>query len=143
MGKETEVQRLYLALVCTQALHSTEEIIFGFYRRTPEIGARVQTPIPCFPLVSFSATVFILVNFALVGLLALSVLLICRDTRWARGIITMVAIVEFFNGAAHMTMAAVSGGYFPGAVTAIGLFILSRLTLRATLRPTPTGIHHQ
>jgi hypothetical protein len=134
------MRRLYIALVCTQALHSTEEIITGFYRRTPEIGARIQTVIPSFPLLSMSATVFILLNTALVAVLAASVLLVYRGTRWARCIITTVAIVEFFNGAAHMTAAAVSGGYFPGAASGVVLFILSILVLRSTLRQAPIGV---
>ncbi len=129
------MRRLYLALVCTQVLHSTEEIIFGFNRRTPEIGAWFKIIVPAFPMVSLSTTVFILLNIAIIAILAASILLVYRGTKWARRIITAVAIVEFFNGAAHMTMAAVSGGYFPGAVSAIGLFILAVFTLRAALQP--------
>ncbi len=129
------MRRLYLALVCTQALHSTEEITFGFNRRTPEISAWFKTIVPAFPIVSLSATVFILLNAAVVALLIASVLLVYRGTKWARRIITAVAIVEFFNGAAHMTMAVVSGGYFPGAVSAVGLFILAVFTLRASMQP--------
>jgi hypothetical protein len=120
-----------------QTLHSAEEIIFGFYRRLPELGAWVKSIVPCYPGISFSPSFFILLNISLVAGLFISALLVYRGVKWARGLITAVAIVEFLNGAAHMTGVAVVGGYFPGAVTAVGLFIISILTLRATRRPLP------
>jgi hypothetical protein len=129
------MRRLYLALVCTQTLHSAEEIAFGFYRRTPELGAWFKTIVPAFPIVSLSATVFILLNIALVAFLAASVLLVYRRTKHARVIVTVVGMVEFLNGAAHMTMMVVARGYFPGAASAVILFVLSILVLRASLRP--------
>lgn len=128
------MRRLYLILVCLQALHSAEEIIFGFYRRLPELGVWIKSVLPIYPVISLSATSFILLNISLIIGLFASVLFIYRGVRWGRGLIITVAIVEFFNGAAHMTGAAVVGGYFPGAVTAVALFILSILTLRAALR---------
>lgn len=131
------MRRLYLMLVCMQVLHSAEEIAFGFYRRTPEIGVLVKTIIPWFPIVSFSAPVFILLNIVLALALLATVLSLYRDVRWIRRIVIAVAVIEFINGAAHIAATAVVGGYFPGAVTAVGLFILSILTLRAVLRPLP------
>ncbi|NMC44431.1 MAG: HXXEE domain-containing protein [candidate division Zixibacteria bacterium] len=128
------MRRLYLILVCTQALHSTEEIIFGFYRRLPELGVWAKSIIPIYPVISFSVTTFILLNISLITGLFASVLLVYRGVKWAKRLITVVAVIEFFNGAAHMTGVAVTGGYFPGAVTAVALLILGILTLRAALR---------
>ncbi|MDD4050927.1 MAG: HXXEE domain-containing protein [candidate division Zixibacteria bacterium] len=129
------MRRLYLALVCTQAMHSAEEIAFGFNHRTPELGAWFKTIVPGFPIVSFSTTVFVLLNIAIVAIFAASVLLVYRGTKWAEAIMTIVAIGEFFNGAAHFTMAVIAGGYFPGIVSGVALLILSILVLRSTLRP--------
>ena len=134
------MRRLYIALVCTQALHSAEEIAFGFYRRTPEIGARIQTIIPSFPILSMSATVFILLNIALVAILAASLPFVYRGTKYSRVMVRALGIAEFYNGAAHMTMAVVAGGYFPGAASAVVLFVLSVFVLRSTLRPEPNGV---
>ena len=128
-----EVRHYYLALICLQALHSTEEVLFGFNARLSEITAKIHEIIPVYPVISLSRSSFVLVNIALAVVLVALVPAVSRGGKWIRRFVIMVAVVEFFNGLAHLSMAVIVRGYFPGAPRAIGLLIVDVILFRSAV----------
>ena len=125
-----EVRRYYLGLICLQALHSTEEVLFGFYARLSEITGYTHEIIPVYPVFSISRSSFVFINIVLVAVLFALVPAAYRGGRWIRCFVIMAAVAEFFNGLAHLSMAVIVGGYFPGAMSAIGLLIVAIILFR-------------
>jgi len=111
-------QRVFLILVVLQAAHSVEEYATGLYQVL--VPARFVSG-----LVSDDLAVgFAVINSALVALGFWCYLVPVRSGRpaaraWAWG----WAIVEIGNGAGHVALALLAGGYFPGLLTAPLLFV--------------------
>ncbi|HEU0099906.1 MAG TPA: HXXEE domain-containing protein [Allosphingosinicella sp.] len=117
--------RAFLALILAQAAHSVEEYVFRLYdvlapARYVSSLFGVDRPVG-----------FIIVNAALVlfGLWCWHARV--RQAR-GRGLAWFWALLETANGFAHVALAAMAGGYFPGLATApaligLGLWLALRL----------------
>ncbi|HEX8238881.1 MAG TPA: HXXEE domain-containing protein [Allosphingosinicella sp.] len=121
--------RAFLALILAQAAHSVEEYAFRLY----DVLAPARYVSSLFgidPRIGF-----VIVNSALV-----SFGLWCWAARVrmgrGRGLAWFWALLEIANGCAHIALAAMAGGYFPGLATApllIGLGLGLAVRLRRGL----------
>lgn len=113
-------QKLFLALILTQAVHSVEEYIFGLYEVL--LPARV---------ISGYLSSNLAVGFALANTALIAFAFWCYFARVRRGHPSAMGwawfwtILEAVNGTAHLAYAAARGGYFPGAATAPVLLVLA------------------
>ncbi|HYE27660.1 MAG TPA: HXXEE domain-containing protein [Allosphingosinicella sp.] len=122
----------FLALILAQAAHSVEEYAFRLYDVL--LPARYVSGL--FGLER--QTGFVLVNAALVlfGLWCW-VARIRPGHRGARRLAALWVALELANGGAHVALAIIAGGYFPGLATApllLGLAAWLALALRAPPR---------
>jgi len=117
---ETRSQKLFLALILTQAVHSVEEYIFGLYEVL--LPARVISGY----LSSNLAIGFALANTALIAFAFWCYFARVRSGHpSAMGWAWFWTILEAVNGTAHLAYVAARGGYFPGAATAPVLLVLA------------------
>jgi len=117
---ETRSQKLFLALILTQAVHSVEEYIFGLYEVL--LPARVISGY----LSSNLAVGFALANTALIAFAFWCYFARVRSGHpSAMGWAWFWTILEAVNGTAHLAYVAARGGYFPGAATAPVLLVLA------------------
>jgi len=113
-------QKLFLALILTQAVHSVEEYIFGLYEVL--LPARV---------ISGYLSSNLAVGFALANTALIAFAFWCYFARVRRGHPSAMGwawfwtILEAVNGTAHLAYVAARGGYFPGAATAPVLLVLA------------------
>ena len=120
----------FLMLVLVQAAHSIEEFAFRLW----EVLAPAR-------FVSRALSVDPQVGFAIANIALLLFGLLCwlgpvrRGTAWGRPLMWGWAIVEFANGCAHIALAAVAGGYFPGLYTAPLLILASGWLVARLVRP--------
>jgi Protein of unknown function with HXXEE motif len=128
------VRNIFLALILVQAAHSVEEYVFRLY----DVLAPARYVSGLFgvdPQIGFGIVNVALVSFGLWCWAAR-----VRPGRGsARGLAWFWAAIETANGCAHVALAAMAGGYFPGLATApllIGLGLWLALGLRRLL---PTG----
>jgi hypothetical protein len=124
--------RLYIALALLQAAHSTEEYSTRFYERIREGSSLIHEVLPFVPVFQFSEEFFVTVNLVIIVTILAFIPLIYQGSLVARFQATLLAIIELLNGVAHLTIAAMMGAYFPGALTAPFLIIVSVLLLRRT-----------
>jgi hypothetical protein len=113
-------QKLFLALILTQAAHSAEEYVFRLYDVL--LPARVISGLISDDL----ALGFAVANAALVLLGFWCYFARVRRGRpsWRRWA-WFWTILEAANGSGHLLLAVAEGGYFPGAATALVLLGLA------------------
>jgi hypothetical protein len=127
---EARSSRIFLALVLAQAAHSVEEYAFRLY----DVLAPARYVSSIFGVDRQIG--FLIVNSALVlfGLWCWAARV--RPGRGAaRGLAWFWALLEIANGCAHLALAALAGGYFPGLATApllLGIGGWLAWTLRST-----------
>jgi Protein of unknown function with HXXEE motif len=124
----TFAQRIFLALILAQAAHSVEEYVFRLY----DLLAPARYVSGLFGVDRQLG--FVIANSALVlfGLWCWRAR-VRPGHRSARAFAWFWAVLEIANGCAHVALAALAGGYFPGLATApllIGLGLWLALTLR-------------
>ncbi len=124
----TDARRLFLSLILAQAAHSVEEYFQRLYDVLPP--ARFVSGL----ISSDRAFGFAVVNIAIVGLGFWCYVARVRPRhpsarRWA----WFWTVLEGWNGVMHLSMAALRGGYFPGAWTAPFLLLFAGF-LGAALR---------
>jgi len=127
--KASGITHLYALLAGCQALHSIEEYVTGFYSQYDVISEYVHGFIPAIPVCTISESTFIIFNIIL-NVFLLSMIVPMRKR--LPGLIVFCwgfAIVELTNGLLHLTITIMTGRYFPGTISAIGLLILSILLL--------------
>ena len=102
-----------LVLVLVQACHSIEEFVFRLWEVLPPAGY-VAGALGLDPALGFAFA-----NAALVGF-GLWCWAVPTRRKWAsaRAVMRGWGAVETANGCAHLALAAVAGGYFPGLYTA-------------------------
>ncbi|HYJ82479.1 MAG TPA: HXXEE domain-containing protein [Allosphingosinicella sp.] len=117
--------RAFLALILVQAAHSVEEYAFRLY----DVLAPARYVSSLFGVDRQIG--FVLANGALV---AFGLWCWAARTRRGRGrgLAWFWALIEIANGVAHMALAAMAGGYFPGLATAplllgLGVWLALRL----------------
>ncbi len=126
--------RLFFLLILMQAAHSMEEIAGRLYTWLPWVTGRAHETLTFAPRLSITPEAFITANIVIVLLMLVIGESMRRHKRWAWRIALAVGIIEMFNSGAHLVMAAVIGGYFPGSVSAVGLIIFGAWFLRGRRR---------
>lgn len=122
------VRNLFLALILAQAAHSVEEYVFRLYDVLAP--ARYVSG-----LLGVDRQIgFVVVNSALVLFGLWCWYARVRPGR-GRGLAWFWALLETANGCAHLALAAMAGGYFPGLATAplligLGLWLAAGLGRR-------------
>ena len=126
---DTIAKRLFLLLICSQALHSIEEYAFALWDVLPP--ARFLSG-----LVSDDLAVgFAVVNTAIVALGAWSYLWpVRRNLGYAVPVAWFWIILEAANGIGHMLFALAAQEYFPGVYTAPLLLMFSGLLATRMMR---------
>lgn len=114
------VQRLFLALIVVQCLHSIEEYFTKLY----DVFAPAR-------YISGLLTIDLRLGFVAFNAVLVALGLGCYFFRvrpnhpGARAWIWFWVLLELGNGAGHLVLAALRGSYFPGAATAPFLLILA------------------
>ncbi len=124
------VRNIFLALILAQAAHSVEEYVLRLY----DVLAPARYVSSLFGIDRQIG--FVLVNMALVlfGLWCWRAR-VRPGRRSARAFAWFWALLEIANGCAHVALAVMAGGYFPGLATApllLGLGGWLVLALRAS-----------
>jgi hypothetical protein len=131
------VERLFLALILSQGLHSIEEYVFRLY----DVLAPARW-------VSGALGIDRAIGFVIANSLLVAFGLWCYFARVrpshpaGRGWAWFWTILEGANGITHLALAAAAGGYFPGAATAPLLIATSGLlgaSLYRTRGPEPVS----
>jgi hypothetical protein len=118
----TPTKRLFLLLVCAQALHSIEEYYFSLWEVLAP-ARYVSSFVSTDPALGFAV-----VNVAIVAFGVWSYAWpVRRNPGWAIPLLWFWTILEAANGIGHAMFAIASRSYFPGAYTAPLLLILSGL----------------
>jgi len=118
----------FLALVLAQTAHSIEEYFSRLYESFPP--ARFVSGLLTQNLGAGFLTINVAINAVGYWLFFFTT---GRESSTARTWLWGWAVVELANGAAHLTFAALRGGYFSGAATA-PLLIAAALVLVTQLR---------
>jgi hypothetical protein len=107
------VRTIFLAMILAQAVHSVEEYVFRLY----DVLAPARYVSSLFGVDRQIG--FVIVNSALVlfGLWCWWARVRPGRGGW-RGLAWFWAFLEVANGSAHLALAALAGGYFPGLATA-------------------------
>ncbi len=124
--RDTGLGPIFLLLILAQAVHSHEEYVFRLYDVLAP-ARYVSTLFGLPPPLGFLLSNTLLVLFGLWCWRAR----VRPGRRGARGLAWFWALLEIANGLAHVALAVVAGGYFPGLFTAPLLLALgSWLVLR-------------
>lgn len=126
---DSTARRIFLLLICSQALHSIEEYVFALWEVLAPARFVSQ-------LVSDDLSVgFAIANAAIVSLGAWSYLWpVRRNLGYAVPVAWFWIILEAANGLGHMLFAVAAQGYFPGVYTAPLLLMFSVLLATRMLR---------
>lgn len=115
-------KRLFLLLICTQALHSIEEYYFSLWEVLAParfLSGLISADLPFgFAVVNTTIVAFGLWTYAWP---------VRRNSSYAVPLAWFWTILEAANGIGHMAFTLASGSYFPGVYTAPLLLILSGL----------------
>jgi asparagine N-glycosylation enzyme membrane subunit Stt3 len=126
--------RVFLLLICTQALHSIEEYYFSLWDVLAParfLSGLVSTDL------SFG---FAVVNLTIVALgLWTYVWPVRHNLSYAVHLAWFWTILEAANGIGHLTFAVASRSYFPGVYTAPLLLVLSGLLAMQLTRRAVVG----
>ena len=113
---------MYLLAIAVQCLHFAEEFVTGFQRQFPKLL-----------LYEWSDAQFVSFNMAWLAVFVLAGLGVYRRMQLAYLVVLFLALAGGVgNGAGHLLLSAMQGGYFPGAATAplcllVGIALLTRL----------------
>jgi hypothetical protein len=113
---------IYLLAIVVQCLHFGEEYVTGFQRRFPGLIGY-----------AWSDTRFVTFNLIWLAVFVLAALGVYRRMPLAYLVVLFFAIGGGVgNGAGHLLLSAMQGGYFPGLATAplcllLGIMLLARL----------------
>lgn len=123
------VPGIFLLLVIFQAIHSTEECLTRLIDWFPVVTGKVHDAIGFFPIIIMSGGTFAAINVMIVAVLLLVGRFVFRQRRWAWRIAPIIAVIEILNGLLHATAAVVTGGYYPGSISGVGLTATAILLL--------------
>lgn len=123
----------YLIALAAQVVHFAEEYWSGFHLAFPPVlGARAWSP-----------AAFIGFNVAWLVIFSLSAVGLARNWRPALLVALFLAIGGgLLNGVAHAAFALRAGGYFPGAYSAVLVFLAGGILAIKILRPPPDPFPH-
>jgi hypothetical protein len=120
---ESRIFRWFLALTVLQAIHSAEEIVTRLFDRMPVVTGRIHEVFKFIPVINMTRPTFITLNILIVLFLSIICFFVYRRRKWALVVARIAALVEIVNGLLHISAAAYTGAYFPGAVSAVGLLV--------------------
>ena len=142
MTREERMRRigtLYWLLAFGQAAHSIEEMRTGLYNFFWTMTGVFHQAFPSLPQFRWDAVTFAAVNMGIITFVLGIVPSVREGRRWALGLAAVVAVVETFNGIAHISAALYFGGYVPGVASAPLLLILGAVLLRELARGRTEG----
>lgn len=135
MKQQNWIPWLYLVLGLTQAAHSVEEVLTGLWKNLPIVTALIHDRLPFVPIMHWSAQGFAAVNLAIVALMLGLTSFVFQKHAWALKIVRVLAVIEVLNGLLHLIPAIITGGYWPGSVSAVfllGIGLIILLTKEST-----------
>jgi hypothetical protein len=122
MPEADRVLPIYLITLAMQFLHFTEEYVYGFHLRLPEITAGMPP---------FDANVFVAFNMIAYCLFLLGGLGMYKGMKSPMIIVWFFTIAGVIGNAIwHPLLALRVGGYFPGLYTSFAYWILGPILLR-------------
>jgi Protein of unknown function with HXXEE motif len=126
----TRLQRLFAALILTQAAHSVEEYVGGLHNTFPP--ARFVSGL----VSSDYQRGFLIANLIVLAVGAwCAIVPVGRGWPAARSVVAVWAGIEIVNGIGHPLWSLVQGGYTPGVATAPMLLALAILLARELRGP--------
>jgi hypothetical protein len=126
----TRLQRLFAALILTQAVHSVEEYVGGLYESFPP--ARFASGL----ISSDHQRGFLIANLIVIAVGAWCAMVpVGRGWPAARTVIAVWVGIELVNGIAHPVWSLVQGRYTPGVATAPLLLALAIVLARELRGP--------
>lgn len=120
---------LFILLTVFQTAHSIEEVITHLYDRLPVVTGALHNFTGFFPILYMPVGLFVVLNILAVGFLIVVSTFIFKGKRWAYLTGRVCAIVEVLNGLSHVSAAAYTGEYFPGAVSGLGLIVIGTILI--------------
>lgn len=130
---------LYLALGIAQAAHSTEEYLTRLVDKFPVVTGYLHKVAGFFPVVTMTERTFVVLNIGLIVFLLSVSPFVFQRRPWALRVARVAAVVEALNGFAHLFAAVYTGGYYPGALSAVGLLLVAGATLGSSARASARG----
>ncbi|HKO96512.1 MAG TPA: HXXEE domain-containing protein [Pyrinomonadaceae bacterium] len=121
MPRAERVLPIYLTALAIQFLHFSEEYVYGFPQRVPEIMAGMPP---------FDVNVFVAFNMIAYCLFLLAGLGMYKGVKFPMVIVWFFAIVVLGNAIWHLLLTFRVGGYFPGLYTSFAGWILGPVLLR-------------
>jgi hypothetical protein len=97
------------------------------WRWFPVVSGVVHARLAFIPVMQWSGNGFALANLVLVALLLGFSPFPFLNHTWTWKIVSFIAVVETLNSLNHIGAALVTGGYFPGSITALLILALSVL----------------
>lgn len=114
-----------------QGVHSAEEYLTRLWHWFPVVTGYMHEATGLFPIIKMSEQAFAILNITLMaGLLSLAPF-VFQNRAWASRLATVVGVTDILNGLAHLSAVVSIAGYYPGAVSAIGLTALGMMGARA------------
>ncbi len=123
----------FLLLTLAQVFHSSEEMVYRLYDWQPAGGLPKRLLLFRERLAIHGST-FALMNLFFIVLLCLLCLQVYRQKTRALELAVAAACIELLNGKSHIAVAAWSGRYLPGCVTAFLLIAFATAFLLGYFR---------
>ena len=116
-------RHLYPGLITARFIHAFEDYVGGYQQGSP--------------LSALPPEFFVLLNLALLLLLAAATPSVAAGRRWALRLAKAWAILEILNGTSHIMISLLEWGYYPGFWTAPLLVIFGAALGRSLRRQYP------
>ena len=126
---------LYLVLGLTQTAHSVEEVLTGLWKNLPIVTDLIHDRVQSVPVMQWSMEGFAAANLVIVALMLGLTPFVFQKHAWALKIVRVLAVIEVLNGLLHLIPAIITGGYWPGSVSAVfllGIGLIILLTKEST-----------
>jgi hypothetical protein len=124
------VVSLYFVLSTLQLLHGTEEYLTGWSQRSVALYRWYRRFLPFVPPDGMSVAFHVLLNFGLGALFLAAALFVAQGQPWALAFARLVAVLQIVHTlSVHLLGWAVFRPYFPGAITATIMLVVSVLLL--------------
>ncbi len=134
--KTTTIFRIalpFLLLTLAQVFHSCEETVYRLYDWQPAGGLPLRL-LQLRESLAIHGRTFALMNLVFIVLLCLLCFQVFRRKTLALKLAVAAACIELLNGISHIAVAAWSGRYFPGCVTAFLLIAFATAFLLGYIR---------
>jgi hypothetical protein len=127
------VTRAWLMLDAALALHVADEALTGFLDFYNPLVLQIRHRLPWFPMPTFTFRIWLAGLIALVIVLAALTPAIRTESRVARWLARIFAIIMLANGFGHLAGSLYFVRWLPGTTSAPLLLIAAELLLRRTM----------